>query len=85
MFSGLEINTRPLVLTSASGCRASGNFDISSENYFFISYIPINFEMQGKWLFKIFWGLFCIYIIWNKDGEPKQKNKKKFFVNLGIF
>ena len=25
---------------------------------------------------------FCIYIIWNKDGEPKKKN---FFVKLGIF
>ena len=47
--SGLEYNTRPLVFTSASGCRASENFDISSENYFF----PINayiFVMQGEWL-----------------------------------
>ena len=28
---GLENSTRPLVFTSASGCRASENFDISSE------------------------------------------------------
>ena len=32
---GLENSTRPLVFTSASGCRASENFDISSENYIF--------------------------------------------------
>ena len=30
--AGLENSTRPLVFTSASGCRASENFDISSEN-----------------------------------------------------
>ena len=30
--SGLENTTRPLVFASASGCRASENFDISSEN-----------------------------------------------------
>ena len=30
--SGLENITRPLVFTSASGCRASENFDSSSEN-----------------------------------------------------
>ena len=30
--TGLENNTRSLVFTSASGCRASENFDISSEN-----------------------------------------------------
>ena len=30
--AGLENITRPLVFTSASGCRASENFDISSEN-----------------------------------------------------
>ena len=29
---GLENSIRPLVFTSASGCRASENFDISSEN-----------------------------------------------------
>ena len=45
--SGLEnIITRPLVFTSASGCRASENFDSSSENYFF----PI-LAMQDKYLF----------------------------------
>ena len=30
--AGLENSTRPLVFTSASGCRASENFDISSIN-----------------------------------------------------
>ena len=30
--SGLENSTRSLVFTSASGCRASKNFDISNEN-----------------------------------------------------
>ena len=35
---GLENCTRPLVFTSASGCRASENFDISSENEFFPIY-----------------------------------------------
>ena len=29
---GLENSTRPLVFTSALGCRASENFDTSSEN-----------------------------------------------------
>ena len=32
VLAGLENSTRPLVFTSASGCRASGKFDISSEN-----------------------------------------------------
>ena len=36
--SGLENSTRPLVFMSASGCRASENFDISSENQFFPIY-----------------------------------------------
>ena len=36
--TGLENSTRPLVFTSTSGCRASENFAIFSENYFF-SYI----------------------------------------------
>ena len=31
-YTGLENSTRPLVFTSASGCRASENFDISSIN-----------------------------------------------------
>ena len=30
--AGLENCTRPLVFTSASGCRAIENFDISSKN-----------------------------------------------------
>ena len=47
---GLENSTRPLVFTSASGCRASENFDISSEIYFF-PYMPIFLVMQGKCLF----------------------------------
>ena len=49
--SGLENSTRPLVFMSASGCRASENFDISSENYFF-PYMPIFLVMQGKCLFQ---------------------------------
>ena len=36
--SGLENSTRPLVFTSASGCRASEDLDISSINYFFPIY-----------------------------------------------
>ena len=32
IFTGLENSTRPFVFTSASGCRASGNFHISNEN-----------------------------------------------------
>ena len=36
--SGLENSTRPLVFTSALGCRASENFDISSENCIFPLY-----------------------------------------------
>ena len=32
VFIGLENSTRPLVFTSASGCRASAYFYISSEN-----------------------------------------------------
>ena len=39
--TGLENNTRSLVFTSASGCRASENSDISSENYFFPIYANI--------------------------------------------
>ena len=31
-YPGLENSTRLFVFTSASGCRASENFDISSEN-----------------------------------------------------
>ena len=33
--TGLENSTRPLIFTSASGCKASENYDISSENQFF--------------------------------------------------
>ena len=36
--SGLENSTHPLIFTSALGCRASENFDISSENQFFPIY-----------------------------------------------
>ena len=38
IIAGLENSTCPLVFTSASGCRASENFDISSEILIF-SYI----------------------------------------------
>ena len=44
--SGLENSTRLLVFTSASDCRASENFDISSENYMTIICV-----MQDKCLF----------------------------------
>ena len=36
---GLENNTRPLIFTSTSGCRASENFDSFSENFFFPIYV----------------------------------------------
>ena len=39
--AGLENSTRPLVFTSASGCRASEKFDISSEINFFPMYANI--------------------------------------------
>ena len=39
--AGLENCTRPLVFTSAPGCRASENFDISSKNFFFPMYANI--------------------------------------------
>ena len=48
--TGLEKSTRPLVFMSASGCRASEIFDISSEIYFF-PYVAIFFVMQGECLF----------------------------------
>ena len=38
MGPGLENSTRPLVFTSASGCRASEYFDISSKNQIFPMY-----------------------------------------------
>ena len=39
--SGLENSTRALIFTSASGCRASENFDIYSKYYFFPMYANI--------------------------------------------
>ena len=54
---GLENITRPLVFTSTSGCRASENFDIFSENYFY-SYVCQNFSScRAGANFKIFRGL----------------------------
>ena len=38
VYAGLENSTRPLVFTSASGCRASENVDISNEIYIFPIY-----------------------------------------------
>ena len=38
MSTRAQKSTCPLVFTSASGCRASENFDISSENQFFPIY-----------------------------------------------
>ena len=55
--SGLENSTRPLVFTSASGCRASGNFDISSENYFFFHICQYFLRCRASAYFKIFRGL----------------------------
>ena len=45
--TGLENSTRPLVFTSASDCRASENFDISSENKIFTIYAYI-FHNAGQ-------------------------------------
>ena len=44
---GSKNSTRPLVFTSTSGCRASGNFDIFSENYLFLIYVN-NFCNAGQ-------------------------------------
>ena len=54
-FPALENSTRLLIFASALGCRASVNFDISSD--FFPLYIQIVFVMQNKCNFKIFQGL----------------------------
>ena len=51
MVSGLEKSTRPLVFTSASGCRASENLDDFQGKLSFFPYMPIIFVMQGKCLF----------------------------------
>ena len=50
--AGLEKSTRPLVFTSASGCRASENLDDFLGKLSFFPYMPIIFVMQGKCLFK---------------------------------
>ena len=50
--TGLEKSTRPLVFTSASGCRASENLDDFLGKLSFFPYMPIIFVMQGKCLFK---------------------------------
>ena len=64
-WSGLENSTRPLVFTSAWGCRASGNFDISSENYFFPIYAN-NFCDAGQAILRYFeawwWSSIHMYI-----------------------
>ena len=49
---GLEKSTRPLVFTSASGCRASENLDEFQCKLTFFPYMPIIFVMQGKCLFQ---------------------------------
>ena len=46
-FSGLENNTSPLVFMSTKGCRASENFEISSENQFLPIY-AYNFCDAGQ-------------------------------------
>ena len=45
--AGLENSTRQLVFMSTLGCRASENFDIFSENYFFPIYVN-NFCDAGQ-------------------------------------
>ena len=55
--SGLENSTCPHVFMNASGCRASENFDISSENQIFPIYAN-NFCSAGQVPdFQIFLGL----------------------------
>ena len=49
--AGLEKSTRPLVFTSASGCRASETLDDFQCKLTFFPYMPIIFAMQGKCLF----------------------------------
>ena len=49
---GLEKSTRPLVFTSASGCRASETLDDFQCKLTFFPYMPIIFVMQGKCLFE---------------------------------
>ena len=50
--SGLEKFTRPLVFTSASGCRASATLNDFQCKLTFFPYMPIIFVMQGKCLFQ---------------------------------
>ena len=63
--AGLENSTRPLVFTSASGCRASENY-VSSEFCIF-PYMSILFVMQGKCLSsdisRPVAGLFSSYVV----------------------
>ena len=55
--AGLENSTRPLVFTSASGCRASENYDIISENQI-ISHLCQEFLWcRASAYFQIFRGL----------------------------
>ena len=69
----VENSTRPLFFTSALGCRASENFDFSSELFFPTIYAN-TFLMRGKSYFKIFQGLtnkalfihFCLFP-WSVD------------------
>ena len=49
--TGLEKSTRPLVFTSASGCRASETLDDFQCKLTFFPYMPIIFVMQGKCIF----------------------------------
>ena len=54
LLPGLENSTRPLVFTSASGCRASENYDISSENQFFPIYANSFCDAGQVHLFRYF-------------------------------
>ena len=58
--SGLENSTRPLVLTSTKGCRASENFEVSSENQILPIYANIFCDAGQVSIFRYFEA--CTYL-----------------------
>ena len=58
-YSGLENSTRPLVFTSASGCRASEYFNISSENLVFPMYANKFCDAGQVAIFRYFEAWYC--------------------------
>ena len=52
--AGLENSTRPLIFTSASGCKTSESFDISSENYVFPIYANSCCDAEQVPIFRYF-------------------------------